>query len=134
MQKFRDLMNSFRTPKIADLGYSPYFATNFKFDFDIYVTSSAHFGKIVSFDGWVVDLSNPTIPPKVYFECNHKTILVERYHREDIELAFVPGFKVAGEVGCGTVVTNLPRFVICTIFIMNNNMIEKRPIFSKLFF
>ena len=133
MSKIEDLINSFRIPKIADLGYSPYFATNIKFDFDIYISSNASFGKIISFDGWVVDIADPSNPPKVYFECNHKRILVERYRRDDVESAFDPEFKVFGEVGCATVVTNLPRFAIWTISIMSNNMIDKRPILSRIF-
>lgn len=134
MSKIKDLIHSFRTPKIADLGYSPHFATSIKFDFDIYLSTNARFGKTLSFDGWVVDLSNPSHPPKVYLECNHKTVLVERYFRDDIELAFVPEFRVLGEVGCATVLTNLPRFAICTISVMNDNMIGKRPIFSRIIF
>ena len=129
----RDLAHSFRTPKIADLGYSPYFATNIKFDFDFYKSSNSSFGKIVAIDGWVVDLSNPDIPMKIFIEFNHKTISVERYSREDIELAFAPKFKVVGEVGFAAVVLNLPLLVVCTIFVMNSEMSNKKPIFSKVF-
>ena len=129
----RDLIHSFRTPKIADLGYSPYFATNIKFDFDLYKSSNSSFGKIVAFDGWVVDLSNPHIPMKIYIEFNNKTISVERYSREDIELAFAPKFKVAGEVGFAAVVSNLPILAVCTVFVMNSEMLNKKPIFSKIF-